>query len=236
MTRVAVVVFPGSNCEHDVAAALAAVGVEPVLVWHGEATLGDVAGVVLPGGFAHGDYLRPGAIARFSPVMAAVTEMAAEGAPVIGICNGFQVLTEAGLLPGALRRNEGLRFLCEPASCRVRSARSVLTSACEPDQVLELAINHYEGNYTCDEATLRLLVENDQIALTYEDNPNGSIGDIAGVSNEAGNVVGLMPHPERAISPLLGSTDGVVLMESIAKSASAWAGRARRPAHAPMAN
>ncbi|HET9093244.1 MAG TPA: phosphoribosylformylglycinamidine synthase subunit PurQ [Acidimicrobiales bacterium] len=235
MTRVAVVVFPGSNCEHDVAAALAAVGVEPVLVWHGEASLGDVDGAVLPGGFAHGDYLRPGAIARFSPVMAAVSQMAAEGAPVIGICNGFQVLTEAGLLPGALRRNEGLRFLCEPVSCRVRSARSVLTSTCEPDQVLELPINHYEGNYTCDEATLRLLVENDQIVLTYEDNPNGSIADIAGVSNEAGNVVGLMPHPERAISPLLGSTDGLPLIESIAKSASAWAGRARRPA-APVAN
>jgi phosphoribosylformylglycinamidine synthase I len=216
MTRLAVVVFPGSNCEHDVVEGLARVGIEGRLVWHGETSLGDVDGVVLPGGFAHGDYLRPGAIARFSPVMKAVGEAAHDGAPVVGICNGFQVLTEAGLLPGALRRNAGLRFLCRTTRCRVATNRSVLTRACTLGEVLELPINHNEGNFTCDETTLQRLSERDQIVLTYEDNPNGSIADIAGICNEAGNVVGLMPHPERASSELLGSLDGIGLLASLA--------------------
>jgi phosphoribosylformylglycinamidine synthase I len=216
MTRLAVVVFPGSNCEHDVVEGLARVGIDSSLVWHGETSLGDVDGVVLPGGFAHGDYLRPGAIARFSPVMKAVGDAAHGGAPVIGICNGFQVLTEAGLLPGALRRNAGLRFLCRTARCRVVTNRSALTRACAPGEVLALPINHNEGNFTCDAATLRRLSERDQIVLTYEDNPNGSVADIAGICNEAGNVVGLMPHPERASSELLGSLDGIGLLASLA--------------------
>ncbi|MGO9196573.1 MAG: phosphoribosylformylglycinamidine synthase subunit PurQ [Acidimicrobiales bacterium] len=215
MTRFAVVVFPGSNCEHDVAAALGQVGIGATLVWHSERRLGDVDGVVLPGGFAHGDYLRPGAIARFSPVMSAVTELAQAGAPVIGICNGFQVLTEAGLLPGALRRNAGLRFLCRTVHCRVVTTQSALTNTCERGQILELPINHNEGNYTCDATTLQRLTENDQIVLTYIDNPNGSIGDIAGICNEDRNVVGLMPHPERASSELLGSLDGLELLRAL---------------------
>ncbi|MHB1986516.1 MAG: phosphoribosylformylglycinamidine synthase subunit PurQ [Acidimicrobiales bacterium] len=216
MTRVAVVVFPGSNCEHDVAAALAEVGVGTELVWHTENALGDVDGVVLPGGYAHGDYLRPGAIARFSPVMTAVGELALAGGPVIGICNGFQVLTEAGLLPGALRRNTGLRFLCRPTSCRISSTRTPLTNRCQTGELLELPINHNEGNFTCDKDTLRRLKDNDQIVLTYEDNPNGSVGDIAGICNQNGNVVGLMPHPERASNALLGSLDGLKLLGSLA--------------------
>jgi phosphoribosylformylglycinamidine synthase I len=216
VTRFAVVVFPGSNCEHDVVEALGRVGLEGTLVWHTETTLGGADGVIVPGGFAHGDYLRPGAIARFSPVMAAVEKAAREGRPVVGICNGFQVLTEAGLLPGALRRNAGLRFICRTVRCRVVSNRSVLTRSCEPGAVLDLPINHNEGNYTCDAATLGRLRERDQIVLTYDDNPNGSVADIAGICNEAGNVVGLMPHPERASSSLLGSLDGAGLLASLA--------------------
>ncbi|MGO9560287.1 MAG: phosphoribosylformylglycinamidine synthase subunit PurQ [Acidimicrobiales bacterium] len=215
MTRLAVVVFPGSNCEHDVVAALAVVGIGATLVWHTERDLGGADGVVLPGGFAHGDYLRPGAIARFSPIMAAVSDLAQAGGPVIGICNGFQVLTEAGLLPGALRRNAGLRFLCRATRVRVTSTRSALTSGCENGQLLDLPINHNEGNFTCDDATLRRLIDNDQIVLTYVDNPNGSVGDIAGICNESRNVVGLMPHPERASSALLGSLDGLDLLRSL---------------------
>jgi phosphoribosylformylglycinamidine synthase I len=216
MTTFAVVVFPGSNCEHDVAEALGRVGIRAILVWHGSSTLGDADGVVLPGGFAHGDYLRPGAIASLSPVMKAVGALAADGAPVVGICNGFQVLTEAGLLPGALRRNAGLRFLCRPTRCRVVTTRSALTTGCTAGQVLELPINHNEGNFTCNADVDRHLREHDQIVLTYEDNPNGSVGDIAGICNEAGNVVGLMPHPERASDSLLGSLDGLELLRSLA--------------------
>ena len=213
--RVGVVVFPGSNCEHDVVEAMALVGGEPELLWHGDATVKDVDAVVVPGGFAHGDYLRPGAIARFSPVMQAVSEFAAAGGPVVGICNGFQVLTEAGLLPGALQKNRGLKFLCGPAELRVESTNSVLTRGATVGDVLRVPINHFEGNYTCDEATLAHLRVNDMIVLRYVDNPNGSTDDIAGVCNEGRNVVGLMPHPERAISELLGSTDGLPLLRSI---------------------
>jgi phosphoribosylformylglycinamidine synthase len=212
--KVGVVVFPGSNCEYDVMEGVRAAGGDAELVWHGEASLGDVDAVVLPGGFAHGDYLRPGAIARFSPVMGAVADFARGGGPVLGICNGFQVLTEAGLLPGALQKNAGLKFLCRTVDVRVDSTKSVLTSGAATGQVLRLPINHFEGNYTCDERTLDELRADERVVLRYVDNPNGATDDIAGICSAEGNVVGLMPHPERASDPLLGSTDGLVLLRS----------------------
>ena len=217
-TRVGVVVFPGSNCEHDVVHALEGLGAEAELVFHDHDRLGPVDAVVLPGGFAHGDYLRPGALARFSPVMEAVRRFADEGGPVVGICNGFQVLTEAGLLPGALQKNAGLRFLCTVVQVRVCTARSALTAGAEPGAELALPINHFEGNYTCDRATLDMLRDQDRVVLRYVENPNGSTDDIAGVCNEAGNVVGLMPHPERACDALTGGTDGAVLLRALAQS------------------
>jgi phosphoribosylformylglycinamidine synthase I len=213
--RVAIVVFPGTNCELDVARAVTELGGEPELVFHTETTLGNADAVVVPGGFAHGDYLRTGALARFSPVMAAVAAHAASGGPVVGICNGFQVLTEAALLPGALQKNAGLKFQCETVACRVESTRSVLTSRARAGSVLRLPINHFEGAYICDPATLDRLRSEDCIVLRYVENPNGSLDDIAGITNAAGNVVGLMPHPERASAALLGSADGVVLLESL---------------------
>jgi phosphoribosylformylglycinamidine synthase len=226
-TRVAVVVFPGSNCEHDVVQALGLVtggpdGPAPVqaeLVWHGCDSLAGYDAVVVPGGFAHGDYLRPGAIARFSPVMAAVAALAADGGPVVGICNGFQVLTEAGLLPGALQKNRGLRFLCTTVAVRVCSTGTALTSAAEVGTVLHLPINHFEGNYICDAVTLDRLRGEDRIILRYTDNPNGSVDDIAGITNPEGNVVGLMPHPERACDVLTGATDGMVLIGGLLTAA-----------------
>jgi phosphoribosylformylglycinamidine synthase subunit PurQ / glutaminase len=218
---VGIVVFPGSNCEHDVAEAIESVGGTPQLLWHGDATLAGVDAVVLPGGFAHGDYLRPGAIARFSPVMQAVADFAAAGGPLVGICNGFQVLTEAGLLPGALQKNTGLSFLCQPVDLRVETADSVLTGAAREGDVLRIPINHFEGNYTCDPETLRELEDEGRVVLRYLDNPNGSMGDIAGITNRGRNVVGLMPHPERASHALLGSTDGLVLLRSLLLAASA---------------
>ncbi len=214
-TRVGVVQFPGSNCEFDVVEALTALGAEAVIVWHGDGSLGSLDAVVLPGGFAHGDYLRPGAIARFAPIMAAVEAFAAGGGPVVGICNGFQVLTEAHLLPGALQKNRGLTFLCQPAELEVTSARSVLTHGLDHGRRLQIPINHFEGNYTCDDRTLAQLRAEERIVLRYVDNPNGSVDDIAGIANEAGNVVGLMPHPERAVDPLAGSVDGRVLFEAL---------------------
>ena len=217
--RIGVVVFPGTNCEHDVVHAVEVAGADGVLLWHGDAQVGDVDAVVLPGGFAHGDYLRPGALARFSPVMDAVAAFARSGGPVVGICNGFQVLTEAGLLPGALQKNGRLRFLCEPARLLVTSTSSVLTSAASVGDELVVPINHFSGNYTCDDETLRRLQAEDRIVLRYADNPNGSVNAIAGIANEAGNVVGLMPHPERASDPLLGSTDGLVLLRALVGAA-----------------
>jgi phosphoribosylformylglycinamidine synthase len=213
--RVGVVIFPGSNCEHDVIKALGALGGSAELVWHGDSTVEGYDALVLPGGFAHGDYLRPGAIARFSPVMESVSRFAAAGGPVVGICNGFQVLTEAGLLPGALQKNRGLRFLCTTAEVRVESEKSALTSGVGVGTVLRIPINHFEGNYICDAETLAVLQSEDRIVLRYVDNPNGSIDGIAGVCNEAGNVVGLMPHPERASDELLGSQDGAVLLRAL---------------------
>ena len=216
--RVGVVLFPGSNCEHDAVEAVEALGGKADIVWHGATTLGDVDAVLLPGGFAHGDYLRPGAIARFSPVMEAVGRFAADGGPVVGICNGFQVLTEAGLLPGALQKNAGLKFVCTTVDLRVENTRSTLTSEASVGDILRIPINHFEGNYTCSPATLAQLRDDECVVLRYVDNPNGSTDDIAGICNIAGNVVGLMPHPERASDPLLGSEDGRVLLRSLLSS------------------
>lgn len=214
--------FPGSNCDQDAYHALADVLGQPTrYIWHKDNTLGAVDCVVVPGGFSYGDYLRTGAIARFSPVMTAVGEFAAGGGPVVGICNGFQVLTEAGMLPGALQKNRGLKFLCTTVDLRVESTRSVLTSATEPGQILRVPINHFEGNYTCDPETLAELRGDDRVVLRYVDNPNGSVDDIAGVCSSGRNVVGLMPHPERAVTELLGSADGVPLLQSLLQSASA---------------
>jgi phosphoribosylformylglycinamidine synthase I len=213
--RVGVVLFPGSNCEHDVVEAVRALGGEAEILWHGDRQVGPVDAVVLPGGFAHGDYLRPGAIARFSPVMGSVEEFARAGGPVVGICNGFQVLTEAHLLPGALQKNRGLTFLCQTVELEVASTRSVLTRGTTVGTRLRIPINHFEGNYTCDQRTLDQLRADDRIVVRYVDNPNGSVGDIAGIANEAGNVVGLMPHPERAVHPMSGSTDGATLLTAL---------------------
>jgi len=217
--RIGVVQFPGSNCELDVVEAVALLGGTAEILWHGDESTTGFDAVVIPGGFAHGDYLRPGAIARFSPIMGAVTAFADAGGPVVGICNGFQVLTEAGLLPGALQKNAGLKFLCAPAQLRVESNRSVLTAGLEVGSILSVPINHFEGNYTCSPETLAELQADDRIVLRYVENPNGSIDDIAGITNVGRNVVGLMPHPERAVSTLLGSTDGLGLLGALVGAA-----------------
>ena len=220
-TRVGVVVFPGTNCEMDVVHAVEVLGGTGDLVWHGDTSVAGYDAIVVPGGFAHGDYLRTGAIARFSPVMEAVRTFAEAGGPVVGICNGFQVLTEAHLLPGALQKNSGLKFRCDVVTCRVEQDRSSLTHGVAPGTELRLPINHFEGNFTCDAETLARIRAHDQVVLRYVENPNGSVDDIAGVSNEAGNVVGLMPHPERAAEGILGSADGAVLLRALLAAASA---------------
>jgi phosphoribosylformylglycinamidine synthase subunit PurQ / glutaminase len=222
--RVGVALFPGSNCEMDAVEAIRLLGGDAELLWHGEADLRGVDAVVVPGGFAHGDYLRPGAIARFSPVMTGIVEFAQSGGPVVGICNGFQVLTEAGLLPGALQKNAGLKFLCTTVEVRVESTDSVLTSEAELGAVLRIPVNHFEGNYICDPATLDQLRSDDRVVLRYVENPNGSIDDIAGVCSEGRNVVGLMPHPERASDDLIGSADGLPLLGSLLGAAGARVG------------
>jgi phosphoribosylformylglycinamidine synthase I len=216
---VGVVLFPGSNCEYDVVEAIGDLGGDARIIWHGSEDLGGVDAVVLPGGFAHGDYLRPGAIARFSPVMNAVARFAADGGPVVGICNGFQVLTEAGLLPGALQKNRGLTFLCKPTELEVVSSASVLTTGIPNGMRLHIPINHFEGAYTCDIATRAQLWAESRVVLRYVDNPNGSVDGIAGICNAGGNVVGLMPHPERASHRLLGSEDGLLLLSALLQSA-----------------
>jgi phosphoribosylformylglycinamidine synthase I len=214
--RVAVVVFPGSNDDHDAALALEGQGAEPVLVWHAERELPEVGAVALPGGFSYGDYLRAGAIARFSPAMRAVADFAAEGGLVLGICNGFQVLCEAGLLPGALRPNESLSFVCRDVALRVERNDIPFLSACEVGQRLTIPVKHGEGCYFADADLLAQLQANGQIVLRYaDDNPNGSIDDIAGVANAEGNVMGLMPHPEHAVDPLLGSADGALILGAL---------------------
>jgi phosphoribosylformylglycinamidine synthase len=217
--RIAVLVFPGSNDDRDAAIALEGLGAEPMLVWHAEPDLPEVAAVVLPGGFSYGDYLRCGAIARFSPVMRAVAGFAGEGGPVLGICNGFQILCEAGLLPGVLRPNMSLSFVCRDVTVRVDRVAPPFMSRCEPGQQLTIPVKHGEGCYFADGALLTELEANDQIVLRYTDNPNGSIGDIAAVTNEAGNVLGLMPHPEHAVDELLGSSDGALILGSLVDAA-----------------
>ena len=220
-TRIGVVQFPGTNCELDVMWALGELGAQGELCWHGDAAINGVDAVVLPGGFAHGDYLRTGALARFSPVMNAVTDFAAAGGPVVGICNGFQVLTEAELLPGALQKNVGLKFLCQTVEIRVETTSTVLTTECGLGQRLRVPINHFEGNYVCDPLTLDRLRDEERVVVRYTDNPNGSLDDIAGICNAGRNVVGLMPHPERASDPMLGSADGVGLLRSLVAAAGA---------------
>ena len=217
---IGVVQFPGTNCEADVVEAVRSLGGDAEIVWHADRRLASsIDAVVLPGGFAHGDYLRTGAIARFSPVMPAVSDLAAEGGPVVGICNGFQILCEAGLLPGALKKNARLKFLCTSVAIRVETDRSVLTTEASVGQVLTIPINHFEGSYTCSSRTLDVLKAEDRVVFRYLDNPNGALDDIAGVCNEGRNVVGLMPHPERASHALLGSTDGNVLLRSLLTAA-----------------
>jgi len=217
--------FPGSNCDQDCVHALNAIpGASAEYVWHKDTSLAGFDAVVVPGGFSYGDYLRCGAIARFSPIMKAVGEFAAAGGPVIGICNGFQILCECGLLPGALVRNRDLHFVCEHVSLRVERDDSQFTRAAAAGQILNIPIAHGEGCYFADEATLDRLRANGQVLLRYCDpsgqasdasNPNGSRDNIAGIRNEAGNVFGLMPHPERACDPLLGSTDGLAIFRGI---------------------
>jgi phosphoribosylformylglycinamidine synthase subunit PurQ / glutaminase len=216
--RVGVVVFPGSNCDLDAQKAFRDLGADVVSIWHDEEILPEVDVVVLPGGFAHGDYLRTGAIARFSPIMDAVRSFAEAGGLLIGICNGFQILCEAGLLPGALRKNAGLKFLCKWVDLRVENDATPFTSAASVGDVLRIPINHFEGNWYAEPDVLDEMKANDQIVLRYVDNPNGSLDDIAGVCNRRRNVFGLMPHPERACEALLGSADGAVILRSILAS------------------
>ncbi len=225
MTKAAVVVFPGSNCDADCWHAINDVMKCPVeFVWHKEADLKGADLVILPGGFSYGDYLRCGAIARFSPVMKEVVRHARRGGPVIGICNGFQILLESGLLPGAMLRNRTLRFICRHVFLRTENNRTLFTRAFQPGEVVRIPIAHGEGNYVCDEHTLERLEENRQIVFRYcsengetgdEFNPNGSLSHIAGIVNEQGNVLGMMPHPERASESILGSADGKRIWQSV---------------------
>jgi phosphoribosylformylglycinamidine synthase len=210
------VTFPGSLDDRDAARAVTAAGAEPVALWHGDADLADVDAVVLPGGFSYGDYLRAGAIARFSPVVNEIIAAADRGMPVLGICNGFQVLCESGLLPGALIRNAGLHFVCRDQRLRVESAASRWTSEYAEGGEIVIPVKHGEGRYVADPGTLAELEASDRVVLRYLDNPNGALNDIAGIRNEAGNVVGLMPHPEHAIDSLTGpSSDGLAMFTSV---------------------
>ncbi len=223
-----VVVFPGSNCDHDAWYALGKVLHQPVeFLWHQSEQVKGFDAILLPGGFSYGDYLRTGAIARFSPVMRAVEEFARGGGLVLGICNGFQILCEAGLLPGVLQRNAGMRFVCKQVHIRVETTDTPFTAAAKPGQVLQVPIAHGDGNYYCDAQTLAELELNKQIVFRYtsadgrEDaaaNPNGSLANIAGICNRERNVVGLMPHPERAVETALGSADGLVILRSLIES------------------
>lgn len=217
--RFACIVFPGSNCDVDMYHAIRdELGEEVEYVWHTETNLDSYDGILLPGGFSYGDYLRCGAIARFSNVMEAVKKAAQEGKPVLGVCNGFQVLLEAGLLPGAMRRNTNLKFICRPVTLVVENNETMFTTGYDLKQEITIPVAHGEGNYYCDEETLKKLEANKQIVFKYKNNPNGSIIDIAGITNEQGNVLGMMPHPERAVDELLGSKDGLLLFKSILRN------------------
>jgi phosphoribosylformylglycinamidine synthase subunit PurQ / glutaminase len=223
-----VLVFPGSNCEHDAFHMLSKVLRQPVqFIWHQSSDLGGCDAIVVPGGFSYGDYLRTGAIARFSPVMEAVKKHAASGGLVIGICNGFQILLESGLLPGAMLKNKGLKYVCRHVCIRVESADTPFTASSQKGDVLRIPVGHMEGNYFVEDATLRQMEENRQVIFRYctsegqiteAANPNGSVSNIAGISNEQRNVLGMMPHPERASEALLGSVDGLVIFESMVRS------------------
>jgi phosphoribosylformylglycinamidine synthase len=230
MARFGILVFPGSNCEEDCQYALGTVlGQRADLVWHKESSLAGFDAVVLPGGFAHGDYLRTGAIARFSPIMRAVEDFARDGRPVWGICNGFQILLEAGLLPGAMLRNRTLSYICRYLNLRVETTASAVTSACRKGEVLRIPVGHGDGNYYADPETLAALEEGGRVVLRYSDlegnlteaaNPNGSLSAIAGIMNSRGNVVGIMPHPDRCYEPELGTADGLRLFQSLVQ----WVG------------
>lgn len=214
--RFGVVVFPGSNCDHDAWYAVSHnLGQEAEFVWHDSTSLNNLDAVILPGGFAYGDYLRCGAIAKFSPVMQSVRKFARDGGLVLGICNGFQILVECGLLPGALVRNRMQKFICRTTPVRVQTVNSVFTALATPGQLLQIPIAHGEGCYIADERTLDQLEAEDRVLFRYADNRNGSMRDIAGILNEGRNVMGMMPHPERASEPLMGSSDGLVILQSV---------------------
>lgn len=216
--KFAVIVFPGSNCDLDMYHAVKDVlGEEADYVFHTETSLDGYDGVLLPGGFSYGDYLRCGAIAQFSPIMNEVKRFAEEGRPVLGVCNGFQVLVEAGLLPGVLMRNRDLKFMCKTVELKVETNETMFTNDYELGETIQVPIAHGEGNYYCDEATLETIRANGQIAFTYTNNPNGSVANIAGITNVQGNVLGMMPHPERAVEALLGGEDGKRLFTSMVK-------------------
>lgn len=221
-----VIVFPGSNCDHDsYHAAITATGQQAAMLWHESHDLENCDAIVVPGGFAYGDYLRTGAIAKFAPIMDQVRTFGASGGLVIGICNGFQILCEAGMLPGALLRNAGLKYICRYVSLRVENAETPFTSACKPAEVLRIPIGHMEGNYFCDAQTLEILRREQRVVFRYctrhgeitaEANPNGSLDNIAGICNQGRNVLGMMPHPDRSSEALLGSSDGAKIFQSMA--------------------
>lgn len=217
--KFAVIQFPGSNCDIDMLSAIREIVKEEAdYVWYAETSLEGYDAVLLPGGFSYGDYLRTGAIAKFAPIMSEVIRFATEGKPVLGVCNGFQILTESGLLPGALIRNKNLHFVCKMSQLKIENTATLFTNAYQQNVTLSIPIAHGEGNYYCDEETLQRLKENKQIVFTYAgENPNGSIANIAGIVNEQGNVLGMMPHPERAVESLLGSADGLNVFQSIVK-------------------
>jgi len=221
--RIGVTIFPGSNCDRDALYALERAGAEPVELWHADADLKGVDAVIVPGGFSYGDYLRPGAIARFSKVMVPLEDFAKGGGPVLGICNGFQVLTEAHLLPGALLRNTGMRFVCRRVPARVETSKTPWTSLFQPGDEIVLPVAHNEGNYFADERALRELEDEGRVVLRYFDNPNGSLNDIAGICNATRNVVGVMPHPERVSDAALGSEEGLKVFRSVLQLAGAKA-------------
>ena len=217
--KFAVIQFPGSNCDIDMLSAIREIVKEEAdYVWYAETSLEGYDAVLLPGGFSYGDYLRTGAIAKFAPIMSEVIRFATEGKPVLGVCDGFQILTESGLLPGALIRNKNLHFVCKMSQLKIENTATLFTNAYQQNDTLSIPIAHGEGNYYCDEETLQRLKENKQIVFTYAgENPNGSIANIAGIVNEQGNVLGMMPHPERAVESLLGSADGLNVFQSIVK-------------------
>jgi phosphoribosylformylglycinamidine synthase len=220
--KIGIVVFPGSNCDHDAWYALSQnLHQQAEFIWHETSSLSNVDAIILPGGFAYGDYLRCGAIAKFSPVMSAVKRFAADGGLVLGVCNGFQVLTECGLLPGALVRNANLKFVCRPVELEVATSSSSFTHQAKKGQRLTIPVAHGEGCYIADERTLDELQAEDRITLKYLDNPNGSLHNIAGILNEQRNVMGMMPHPERVADPLMGGTDGLTILQSLVHASTA---------------